>query len=98
MHLHTNDRPNIEDRDYVEITLKVSNTDFVKPLIRFLQIVKDVADGGHSFDIEADRDQSGEYKDGHPKIGIDGDGADKIYEILVDGKKPKDVRRKEYHK
>ena len=69
----------------VPITIECSG-DFVPYLVRFLQIVRDVAAGGHSFDVVADQDQSSDYKDGPPKVGIDGDGSDRIHRILVSGK------------
>ncbi len=88
---------NSADRGSVEITLVCSNTDFLPRLIRFFQIVKNVAASGHSFSVEADREQSSDYKEAL-RFDIDGDGADRIFEVLVNGKKAPDVSHKEFRK
>lgn len=62
----------------VEIGLKGG---FAAKFIEFLKVVGDVAAGGHSFDIEADRDQASGKK--YPKVGIDGDGSDRLFIIGV---------------
>lgn len=84
-------RLNERTEDYEhELTLHLRG-DFVNSLVEFLQKVKDVAAGGHSFAIEADRECAGEYDDGEcPHVYIDGDGADCIVNIFLDGKKLKD--------
>jgi hypothetical protein len=87
---------NSANRGSVEVTLRVSNTDFLPRLIRFFQICKSVAAGGHSFEVEADRDDHS-YKE-PPRFGIDGDGADRIFEVLVNGKKAPDVPHREFRK
>jgi hypothetical protein len=73
------------------IELRVSG-EFSRGLAEFLVRCGEVASGGHSFDIEADRDMAKEYSvkgDHYPKIGFDGDGSDRIVEVLFDGKKVK---------
>jgi hypothetical protein len=70
----------------VSVTIECSDTDFLPALVRFFQIIRDVAAGGHSFEVTADQEQSSDYKDGPPRFSIDGDGSDRIYRILVNGK------------
>lgn len=60
--------------------------EFVPQLAAFLQQCGAIAAVGHSFDIEADKEMSAEYEGGHPRIGFDGDGADRIHEVRLDGK------------
>lgn len=65
--------------------------DFAPSFVRFLRSVRKVAAGGHSFSIEADRENASDYRPGgyhgdcQMRTGIDGDGADRIVRILVDG-------------
>jgi len=68
----------------VRLELRLSDTDFVPKLVEFLQEVAKRAGGGHSFSLSADEDDPF-------KCGIDGDGADKIGYIFLNGK---DVTRR----
>lgn len=81
--------------DYpVKLELELSDSDFVPHLLKFLRYVGAAASSGHSFKLEADREEgampefiekfglSGE----HPSVFIDGDGSDRIGRILLNGK------------
>ena len=63
----------------VRLELRLPDTDFVNTLVSFLQEVAKRAAGGHSFSLYADEDDPF-------KCGIDGDGADKIGYIFLNGK------------
>lgn len=61
------------------LTLELNDGDMVRPLAAFMERVRIVAGGGHSFEIMADEDEPF-------RVGIDGDGADRILRVLLDGK------------
>src|SRR5260221_10033342 len=65
------------------LAIEMNDGDHVKPLAQFIREVKRRADGGHSFGLEADRVDGGS-KD-YPRTGIDGDGADRILRVTLDG-------------
>lgn len=62
------------------LTIELNDGDFALPLAEFLATVANIAAQGHSFDIQADPEEKG------PRVGIDGDGADRILRVLLDGK------------
>ena len=64
------------------LTLGLSG-DMVRGWVDFFREVKKRAEVGHSFSLEADREDGD--KD-YPRTGIDGDGSDRIVNILLDGK------------
>jgi len=72
----------VEADDAVEVTFKTKG-DAGTNMARMLNHIADTAAGGHSFDIVVDPDDS-EYT---KKFGFDGDGADGIFDVEVDGKK-----------
>jgi hypothetical protein len=72
-----------KDNYPVKLTLELTKWENLSSLIEFWRRVRDSANGGHSFSIEADRDDLG---DKAPKVFVDGDGNDKIGAILLNGK------------
>lgn len=77
----------------VEIRIELSRWESLKELLGFLRYVRDAANGGHSFVIEADREDGGSSADlekyglrgTYPRVGVDGDGNDKVGRIWVNG-------------
>lgn len=84
-----------QDRDFpVQLTLELTdNYDNLDGLIAFFRYVRAASLAGHGFSLEADREEgampefmekfglNGEY----PRTYVDGDGADKIGRILLNG-------------
>lgn len=84
-----------QDRDFpIQITLELSDDyDNLSGLLAFLRYVRSASLAGHGFTLEADRENgaipefmkkfglTGEY----PTAYIDGDGADKVGRILLNG-------------
>lgn len=68
------------------LTLELNEGDHVKSLANFLAEVAHRANVGHSFALEADREDGG---DGGVRTGIDGDGGNYIHRVLLDGKEVK---------
>lgn len=71
------------------ITVEMNHGDCVGPLALWLATVKSIADQGHSFDIQADPEEKG------PRVGIDGDGADRIIRVLLDGEEVRPPKLKD---
>jgi 8-oxo-dGTP pyrophosphatase MutT (NUDIX family) len=64
----------------VRLTVELTAWEDLIGLLEFWRYIRNTANGGHSFNIEADRDDLG---DKAPKVFIDGDGADKVGRIFV---------------
>jgi hypothetical protein len=71
-----------KDNYPVKLTLELTKWENLSGLIEFWRRVRDSANGGHSFSIEADRDDLG---DKAPRAFCDGDGADHVGRILLNG-------------
>lgn len=67
----------------VKLTIELTKWDSLPQLIDFWRYVRDTSNGGHSFNIEADRDDLG---DKAPKVFIDGDGSDHVGRIFLNDK------------
>ena len=83
----------------LKLELELSQWESLPQLLEFLRYVKNTANGGHSFAIEADREE-GDWpsgKGGWPKVYVDGDGNDHIGSIKLNGedvtKAPKAIDR-----
>lgn len=72
---------------FSEISFKVKG-DAANSLVRMLHHIKSTGSIGHSFQIVVDPDSS-EYRETY---GFDGDGADRIDDIRVDGKPAPDEK------
>jgi len=66
------------------LAIEMNDGDHVKPLAQFMREVKRRADVGHSFSLEDDREEGGDKRN-YPRTGIDGDGADRILRVTLDG-------------
>lgn len=81
----------------VKIEIELTQWDNLRSFIGFLRYVKAAASAGHGFSIEADREEGviPEFMEkfgltgDHPKVYVDGDGADKVGRILVNGEEIK---------
>lgn len=80
--LHTLHASGENDPYPVKLTLELTQWESLNQLIEFLRAVRDSANGGHGFRIEADRQDLG---DKAPYVYIDGDGNDKIGRIVING-------------
>jgi len=68
----------------VKLTIELNQWDSLIDLIEFWRYVRNSANGGHSFNIEADRDSPNAKP--KAKVSIDGDGNDKIGRIFINDK------------
>jgi hypothetical protein len=66
-----------------KLTVELSDWEDMSGLIEFWRYIRNSANGGHSFNIEADKDDLG---DKAPKVFIDGDGNDKLGRIFLNNK------------
>ena len=81
----------------VKIELELTQWENFTALLAFLRYVKAMANAGHGFKIEADREEGADksmmqkfgIKGEHPYVYVDGDGNDHIGKILVNGKELK---------
>lgn len=71
-----------DDEGYATITFKIKG-DALYSLLRLLRQCEYNGNVGHSFEIEIDP-RGGE--DGKRTVGFDGDGQDRIKDIMVNGK------------
>ena len=79
-------RHDANDQYPIKLTIEMTKWDSLAQLIEFWRYIYITAGGGHSFSIEADREEGDFHKNGGwPKVFIDGDGADKIGRILLNG-------------
>ena len=69
--------PSLRGNDEKHIILTVSDQD--RNIQSLLEYIRDISSHGHSFYIEVDRANS----DYSRTFSIDGDGTDKIYDIVV---------------
>jgi hypothetical protein len=69
----------------LEIELGIED---MRRMLDFWRYIRDTAAGGHSFVIEADREDFSPSKNWKqpPRVSIDGDGADRIGRIFLNGK------------
>jgi hypothetical protein len=67
----------------VKLSIELTKWEDLRGLIEFWRYIRDTANGGHSFNIEADRADLG---DKAPKVSIDGDGNDKVGRIYLNDK------------
>lgn len=66
-----------------KLTIELSDWESMSQLLAFWRYVRNTAAGGHSFSIEADREDLG---DKAPKVYVDGDGNDKCGRIFLNDK------------
>jgi hypothetical protein len=69
-----------------KLTIELTQWEDMDGLIEFWRYIRDTANGGHSFNIEADRTDLG---DKAPKVSVDGDGADHVGRIFLNDKEIK---------
>jgi len=68
--------------DEIEVSFKIKG-DGKSDIVEMLKRISDIGGIGHSFEIVVDPESS-EYRE---TFGFDGDGADRIDDIKIDGKK-----------
>jgi hypothetical protein len=81
------DRPNLKNDlgkydEEVEVSFKIKG-DGKRSIVEMLDYIAGIGSVGHSFEIVVDPESS-EYRE---TFGFDGDGADRIDDIKIDGKK-----------
>jgi hypothetical protein len=74
----------------VHLTVEMSKWEDLGGLVDFWRYVKNTANGGHSFVIEADREGMQPAK---AKVSVDGDGSDKVGCIFLNGEDVTKPRR-----
>jgi len=67
-----------------KLTIELSQWENLRGLLDFWRYVKDTANSGHSFSIEADRDS--ENSPPKAKVFVDGDGSDHVGRIFLNDK------------
>ncbi len=86
-----------DDRYPVKLEIELTNWNDLGHFIGFLRYVRATANAGHSFTIEADREEGSipEFMrkfgltGAYPKVEVDGDGVDRIGRIFVNGEEIK---------
>lgn len=74
------------DRYPVKLMIELTEWDSLPDLLEFWRYIRSSASGGHSFSIEADREEGDFTKQGGwPRVFIDGDGSDKVGRIFLNG-------------
>jgi hypothetical protein len=64
-----------------KLTVELSDWEDMSGLIEFWRYIRNTANGGHSFDIEADRESPNSKP--KAKVGVDGDGNDHVGRIFL---------------